>query len=695
MTIELRDVSVDDLGSDAARREHSALTDQIRGHDEAYYQRTAPVISDAAYDALFRRLADIEARFPELVSPDSPTQKVGGAPTAGFAKVAHTVPMLSLGNAFSGDEVHEFFGRVLRFLGLGEDEPIEIVAEPKIDGLSATARYENGQYVLGATRGDGSVGDDITRNLAAVVDLPARLGDAAPPAVLEVRGEVYMAAADFAALNAARESQGERLFANPRNAAAGSLRQLDVTITASRKLHFFAYAWGEISDTPGDSYWHFLDRLRDWGFQVNPYAKLCHDVVAALALYERVGADRAQLPYEIDGVVYKVNRLDWQERLGFAGRAPRWAVAHKFPADQAETVVRRISIQVGRTGALTPVAELQPITVGGVVVSRATLHNEDEIARKDIRDNDTVIIQRAGDVIPQVVRVVTEKRPAGSQPYRFPDLCPVCGSLAVREAGEAVRRCTGGLVCPAQAVERLKHFVARDAFDIEGLGGKHIEAFREDGLVTTPGDIFRLRDKASEIGSREGWGEQSVANLLRAIEDRRRIPLDRFIYGLGIRQVGQSTARLLARTYGSLAAWRDAMAAAGEPDSEAYEDLVAVDQIGPSVAGDLIAFFAEPHNREMLQDLADELTVEDFAASAESDSPIAGKTVVFTGTLQRMTRSEAKARAEALGAKVSGSISKKTNFVVIGEKAGSKAAKARELGVTALSEEAWLDMIGT
>jgi DNA ligase (NAD+) len=690
----LRELPVDRLTADQAAVEHERLANEIRHHDVLYYQKAAPIISDAEYDALFRRLVDLETRFPSLATPDSPTQRVGAAPAAGFAKVTHRVPMLSLGNAFDDADVTEFFARVRRFLGLGPDEKVEIVAEPKIDGLSASAHYEHGRYVQGATRGDGTVGEDITRNLATVGDLPKRLTGDEVPAVIDVRGEVYMTGDDFRALNARREADGEPPFANPRNAAAGGLRQLDPAITARRRLRFFAYAWGEISEPPGDSYWHFLDRLKRWGFAVNPYASLCGSLGDALTLYHRVGDDRARLPYDIDGVVYKVNRLDWQDRLGFVSRAPRWAIAHKFPAEQAETVLEDIHVSVGRTGTLTPVAALRPVTVGGVVVSRATLHNEDEIARKDVRVGDTVVVQRAGDVIPQVVRVVEAKRPPDSRPFAFPDHCPVCGSLAVREPGEAARRCTGGLVCPAQAVERLMHFVSRDAFDIEGLGAKHVAAFWRDGLIKTPGDIFRLDDHAAAIEAREGWGTQSVANLLRAIEERRRIPLDRFIYALGIRQVGQATARLLARQYGSLAAWRQAMEAAQDRDGEAHRELVDIDQIGPAVAADLLAFSAEPHNRAVLDDLSELLTVLDFEAPTAAASPVAGKTVVFTGTLTAMTRSEAKARAEALGAKVAGSVSKKTDYVVVGAEAGSKAAKAGELGVATLSEQEWLALVG-
>jgi DNA ligase (NAD+) len=511
--------------------------------------------------------------------------------------------------------------------------------------------------------------------------------------VLEVRGEVYMRGDDFQAMNARREEAGEPPFANPRNAAAGSLRQLDPSITKSRPLRIFAYAWGEVSTPLADSHWHALERFEGWGFPVNPLARLCNTVEDALALHNEVEAKRAELPYDIDGIVYKVNRLDWQDRLGMVSRAPRWAVAHKFAAERAQTHIEDIIIQVGRTGALTPVAVLLPVTVGGVVVSRATLHNEDEIARKDIRIGDSVVVQRAGDVIPQVVSVIEENRPADSKPFSYPDRCPVCDSLAVREEGEVVRRCTGGLICPAQVVERLKHFVSRNAFDIEGLGGKHVEAFSEDGLIKSPGDIFRLRDHADAIAEREGWGEQSIANLIEAIERRREIPLDRLIYALGIRQVGQATARLLARNYRTLRQWCDAMIEAEDADSEAYAELVNIDGIGPSVAQDILAFIAEPHNRDVIDDLGRQLTVTELEAVA-AESPVSGKTVVFTGTLETMTRGEAKARAEALGAKVAGSVSAKTDYVVAGASAGSKLTKARDLGVAVLSEEDWQKMVG-
>jgi DNA ligase (NAD+) len=673
-----------------AADEHARLMAEINEHNRYYYQEDAPVVSDAEYDALLRRLQDIEAQFPVLVTPESPSQKVGAPPTSGFAKVRHAVPMLSLANAFDDDDVTEFVARVRRFLNPPEDEPVVLVAEPKIDGLSVSLRYEHQAFVRGATRGDGTEGEDITANLRTIADVPDKLPAGAPDTV-EVRGEVYMPKSEFAALNARQEAAGDKVFANPRNAAAGSLRQLDPTITASRTLRMFAYAWGEISTEPVGTHWSFLENLKAWGFQVNPLIQRCDGVDTALAAYQMIGEARPTLDYDIDGVVYKVDRLDWQARLGFVSRAPRWAIAHKFPAEQAITVLRDIDIQVGRTGALTPVARLEPVTVGGVVVSNATLHNEDEIARKDVRVGDTVVVQRAGDVIPQVVEVVLDKRPKKAKPYAFPDHCPVCNSEAVRDEGEAVRRCTGGLICPAQAVERLKHFVSRDAFDIEGLGAKHIVAFWDDGLIKEPADIFGLTSQM--LADREGWGEQSAANLIAAIAERRGIALDRFIYALGIRQVGQATARLLARSYLTLEAWRAAMAAAQDPDSDAYQELIAIDGIGAAVAADILSFLHEPHNQRVLDDLDAALEIEPFEQPA-SDSAIAGKTIVFTGTLEQMSRPEAKARAEALGAKVSGSVSKKTDLVVAGPGAGSKGRKAAELGIETIDEDAWLKLIG-
>jgi len=680
----------DDLTPAQAASEHARLAAEISEHNRLYHQEDAPRVADAVYDALFRLLQDIEARFPDLITPDSPTQRVGAAPTSGFAKVRHAVPMLSLANAFDDDDVTEFVARIRRFLTPSDDELVVLVAEPKIDGLSVSLRYENRAFVRGATRGDGAEGEDITANLRTIADIPAQLPADAPDTV-EVRGEVYMPKSAFAALNVRQVAADEKVFANPRNAAAGSLRQLDPSITASRTLGLFAYAWGEISAEPSGTHWSFLERLRNWGFPVNPLVQQCAGVEEALAAYETIGEVRPTLDYDIDGVVYKVDRLDWQARLGFVSRAPRWAIAHKFPAEQAVTVLRDIDIQVGRTGALTPVARLEPVTVGGVVVSNATLHNEDEIARKDVRAGDTVIVQRAGDVIPQVVQVVLDKRPKGTRPYEFPDHCPVCNSEAVRGEGEAVRRCTGGLICPAQAVERLKHFVSRNAFDIEGLGAKHIVAFWQDGLIKEPADIFAL--DPAVIAEREGWGEQSANNLIDAIAERKTIALDRFIYALGIRQVGQATARLLAKTYLTLAAWRAAMAAAQDPESEAYQELIGIDGIGELVAADILSFLHEAHNQRVLDDLDAALDIAPFEQPA-SDSPIAGKTIVFTGTLEQMSRPEAKARAEALGAKVSGSVSAKTDLVVAGPGAGSKGKKAAELGIETIDEQAWLELIG-
>jgi DNA ligase (NAD+) len=684
------------LTAEQAAAELARLAAAIAEHDRLYYIEAMPKISDAEYDALRRRNEAIEARFPELMRPDSPSRRIGSKPAPEFGRVTHAKPMLSLANAFAPEDVRDFFDRVRRFLGLDDEEPVEIVGEPKIDGVSASILFEQGQMVIGATRGDGVVGEDVTANLRTVRDLPLGLRGGAPER-LEVRGEVYMRRDAFLALNEARTKANEPPFANPRNAAAGSLRQLDSSITAQRRLHFFAYAWGELSAPLGATHWACLARLKALGFRVNPLARLCRSVNEAFAFYEEIGNARATLPYDIDGVVYKINRLDWQERLGIVSRAPRWAIAHKFPAERARTRLTDILIQVGRTGALTPVAILEPITVGGVVVSRATLHNEDEIRRKDVRIGDMVVIQRAGDVIPQIVKVVREERPQGTRPFVFPDRCPVCNSLAVRADGEAARRCTGGLVCEAQAVERLRHFVSRHAFDIEGLGEKHIAAFHAEGTIKTPGDLFRLEqwEKEGEIdlAHREGWGKQSAAKLFAAIRARRRIPLERFIYALGIRQVGQATARLLARNYLSLAAWRSAMTQAKDPENPAYRDLVNIDGIGPAVAADLIAFFTEPHNREVLNDLAEQVEVLDFVAPT-TDSPLAGKTIVFTGTLRSMTRNEAKARAETLGAKVVSSVSAKTDFVVVGADAGSKAEKARKLGVTTLSEEEWRKLTG-
>ncbi|BBK33636.1 DNA ligase (NAD+) [Stella humosa] len=698
--IQLQDRPIEALTIEEAAAELERLAAEIAHHDRRYHQEDAPEISDADYDRLRRRNADIEARFPELVREDSPSRRVGAAPGQGFRKVRHARPMLSLDNAFSDEDVVAFFTSVRQFLRKDEpfrshpDAPIAVVAEPKIDGLSATLRYEGGRFVLGATRGDGEVGEDVTANLRTLDDVPQRLSGPAPD-VLEIRGEVYMTRADFLALNQRRQAAEEPLFANPRNGAAGSLRQHDPAITASRPLRFFAYSWGETSGEIADSHSGALARMREWGFQVNPETRACATIEEALALHRDLGHRRADLGYDIDGVVYKVDSLAFQARLGFVTRAPRWAIAHKFPAEQAETRLNGILIQVGRTGALTPVAELEPVTVGGVVVSRATLHNEDEIARKDVRVGDRVILQRAGDVIPQIVQVVLSARPPDSEPYAFPDTCPACGSHAVREPGEVVRRCTGGLICPAQAVERLRHFVSRNAFDIDGLGEKHIAAFWADKLIQGPADLFRLAEDPAPLVEREGWKDASIANLQRAVRARRTIPLDRFIYALGIRQVGEATARLLARNYETLDAFQAAMIAAADESGEAFQDLDSITGIGASMARDLVQFFAEPHNLAVIDDLrAVGVTVVPVEAPRTVASAIAGKTVVITGELERMTRREAKARAEALGAKVAESVSKKTDFVVVGASPGSKATKARELGVRTLDEAEWLALVG-
>lgn len=697
-------IAVEALDRPAAKAELAQLAREIAHHDQLYYQADAPEISDAEYDELRRRNEAIEARFPDLVRADSPSRRVGAAPAEGFGKVRHRVAMLSLSNAFDEEDVNDFLDRIRRFLKIGPAESIAITAEPKIDGLSISIRYEGGHLVEAATRGDGAEGENVTANVRTIRQIPHRLAGRDVPRAIDVRGEIYLSHADFARLNTEQEKTGQKVFANPRNAAAGSLRQLDPAVTAKRPLGFFAYAWGEASSLPDTTQFGVVAAFARWGLPVNPLMELCKTNGALLAFYQRMAERRASLGYDIDGVVYKVNRLDLQERLGFVSRSPRWAIAHKFPAEQATTVLNDIEIQVGRTGALTPVAKLAPVTVGGVVVSNATLHNEDEIKRKDIRIGDTVVVQRAGDVIPQVVRVVAEKRPKGAKPYAFPTVCPACGSHAVREVDEktgemdAVRRCTGGLICPAQRVERLKHFVSRNAFDIEGLGDKHIQAFHDDGLISAPQDIFTLQrrdgEKGVRIAEREGWGEQSARKLFAAIESRRRIALDRFIFALGIRHVGETTARLLARAYGTAAAFRDSMAeAAAGKDTEAFKDLDNIAGIGETVAQAIADFFAEPHNVTVVDALLEEVTPEPLEA-VDTSSKVAGKTVVFTGTLERLTRSEAKAQAERLGAKVAGSVSKKTDYVVAGVDAGSKLAKARELGVTILTEEEWQALTG-
>ncbi len=766
-----------------ARAEHERLTAEIARHDALYYQNDAPEIADAAYDELRKDLLALEARFPALVTIDSPSQRVGSAPADSFGKLRHAVPMLSLGNAFADDDVTEFVERVEKFLG---ERRVNFTAEPKIDGLSISIRYKAGKLVHAATRGDGAEGENVTANVKTIAAIPHALKGPDVPAVIDVRGEIYLSHADFAALNAAQAANGDKVFANPRNSAAGSLRQLDTTVTASRPLQFFAYTWGEVSKLPAPTQSGVIEAYGRWGLPVNPRMRLCAGAADMLAFYREIGEARGQLGYDIDGVVYKVDDIALQERLGFVSRAPRWAIAHKFPAEQATTVLESIDIQVGRTGSLTPVAKLAPVTVGGVVVSNATLHNEDEIARKDIRLGDTVIVQRAGDVIPQVVRVLADKRAADAQPYMFPKRCPACGSPAVRErdavSGEpdVVRRCTGGLICPAQAKERLKHFVSRNAFDIEGLGDERIELFYDDGRILRPADIFTLeaRDARSlkRLKDQKGFGAKSVENLFASIEARRTISLQRVLFALGIRHVGETTSRDLAAAFLTFEAVRDtvqralparpgpawlkitqiaglgektaataidrlnekadklrasslfdepldvriaglaiapakaaktlASAFGGETEAlietarrahrekpgDAYLELVATPGIGQVSADALLDVFAETHNARAIDDLVKLITILPYVAPVKVASPITGKTVVFTGTLLRSGRNEAKAHAERLGAKVGSAVSKKTDYVIAGEDAGSKLDKARELGVAVLTEDEWLEL---
>ncbi|MBI2240577.1 MAG: NAD-dependent DNA ligase LigA [Magnetospirillum gryphiswaldense] len=690
-------IDVSSLTPFEARAEASALREKLTRWDLAYHQGDSPEVDDATYDAARRRLLSIEERFPELAA-NSPTAKIGAPVAEGFGKVRHGVPMLSLDNAFSEDDVREFENRIRRFLALPPDQVIALVAEPKIDGLSISLRYEQGRFVRAATRGDGAEGEDVTANIRTLIakgKIPESFEGA--PDVIEIRGEIYMTKADFLALNHAQEAAGDKLFANPRNAAAGSLRQLDANVTASRPLSLFAYAMGELAGDVGGSHSQFLDRLRTWGFPVNDRIRQCLGAEELLETYAAIGTERAGLDYDIDGVVYKVDRFDWQQRLGFVSRSPRWAIAHKFPAEQATTVLEKIEIQVGRTGALTPVAHLKPVNVGGVVVSRATLHNADEIERKGVRVGDTVIVQRAGDVIPQVVGVVADQ-PRGAEDFVFPVTCPVCGSHVIQAEGEVARRCSGGLACGAQVKERLRHFVSRNALDIEGLGDENIEFLVDGGWIATPADIFHLETKNSQglqrLQNFKGWGEKKVSKLFNAIAARRNVTLERFIFALGIRQVGEATAKRLARHYGSLAAWRDAMLAAIPRENDAFHDLISIEDIGPSVAGDILAFFAEDHNLSALDDLAAQITIEDAQVIEAGNSPVSGKSVVFTGELVAMTRAEAKARAESLGAKVVGSVSKKTDYVVAGPGAGSKLTQAESLGLTVLTEQQWLELIG-
>lgn len=695
---------VADLTEADAIEELARLAAEIARHDALYYRKDDPEISDADYDRLRQRNDAIEARFPTLIRDDSPANRVGAAPADGFGKVTHAVPMLSLGNVFDDDGVHEFVDRIRRFLGLDAETPLAFTTEPKIDGLSIGLRYEGGRLVQAATRGDGYVGENVTANVLTIGDIPKHVKARDFPDPFEVRGEIYMSHSAFAGLNAEQEQAGAKVFANPRNAAAGSLRQLDASVTASRPLQFFAYAWGEAANLPADTQWGVYEAFAKWGFPLNPLAKLTSALDEMLGTYREIEEGRAGLDYDIDGIVYKLDRLDLQERLGFVSRSPRWAVAHKFPAEKATTILRDIEIQVGRTGALTPVAKLEPVTVGGVVVQNATLHNEDEIARKGVRIGDTVILQRAGDVIPQILGPVLDKRPKSAKPYVFPTVCPVCGSHAVREINpntgkeDAVSRCTGGLICPAQRVERLKHFVSRNAFDIEGLGEKNIQTFYDEGLIQSPPDIFTLAardaDAEEKLSEREGWGETSAQKLFDAIAAHRNVTLDRFIYSLGIRHVGEITGRLLARNYGTAAHFVEAMReAAKDREGAAYSELENIDGIGPTVAAAIADFFGEPHNVAVVDELLKDVSPQALEA-VDNASPVSGKAVVFTGTLEQMTRAEAKAQAERLGAKVAGSVSKKTDYVVAGPGAGSKLKNAKDLGVEVLTEDEWLKLIG-
>jgi DNA ligase (NAD+) len=715
MAKQSKQIPVDSLNEKQAKAEHTRLAAEIVAHDKRYYQEDAPTVSDAEYDRLRKRYQAIEARFPDLRTLESLTLQVGAAPARGFAKARHSVPMLSLDNAFEEQDVVDFVDRIRRFLRLDGKEKIVFTAEPKIDGLSLSLRYEGGELVRGATRGDGSEGEDVTANVKTVKAIPHKLKGKGLPDVCEVRGEIYMTKQDFLALNKRQAEAGGQIFANPRNSAAGSLRQKDPSVTASRPLGFFAYSWGELSERPADTQSGMLKLFDKAGFDTNPLWKTVSSLEEMIGFYRLIETERAGLQYDIDGVVYKIDPLDWQERLGFVSRSPRWAIAHKFAAEQATTTMNGIEIQVGRTGALTPVAKLEPVTVGGVVVANASLHNEDYIkgigndgepirGGTDIRIGDTVIVQRAGDVIPQIVDVVLDKRPKNAKPYAFPSVCPACGSHAVRELNprsgreDSVRRCTGGLICPAQAVERLRHFVGRDGFDIEGFGEKQVQAFFADGLVMEPADIFTLqaRDKraAKKLAEREGYGEVSTRNLFAAIEARRKIPLNKLIYSLGIRHVGETNARLLARHYGRIEAFQAGVLAAGKgEDTEEFQELTTIGGIGDVVAEAIVEFFKEKKNREAVERLLDQITVTPME-QVRRDSPVAGKTVVFTGALEKMTREEAKAIAERLGAKVSGSVSKKTDIVVAGPGAGSKLKDAQKHGVKVLTEDEWFALVG-
>lgn len=699
-----RDISV--LTYEDAQSELAQLAEMLGKANTAYHGKDAPDLDDADYDRLKRRNSALEAAFPDLKRTDSPSDQVGAAPSEGFSKITHAVSMLSLSNAFDAEDVTEFDSRIRKYLGLEATTPLPFTAEPKIDGLSLSLRYEDGRLVHAATRGDGSVGENVTTNARTIADIPQRLAHA--PKTVEVRGEVYMSHADFEALNANQSKKGGKLFANPRNAAAGSLRQLDAEITRARPLRFFAYAWGELSEPLADTQMGAIDRLETLGFKTNPLTQVCDGPEALVTHYGKIEQQRANLGYDIDGVVYKVNDLALQARLGFRSTTPRWAIAHKFAAELAWTRLEGIDIQVGRTGALSPVARLAPVTVGGVVVSNATLHNEDYIAGrdakggeiregKDIRIGDWVQIYRAGDVIPKIADVDISKRPEDAVPFDFPHRCPECQSDAPREVGDAVRRCTGGLICPAQTVEKLKHFVGRSAFDIEGLGAKQVEQFHTDGWIAEPADIFTLRDRfgngMQQLKNREGWGDKSASNLFDAIDEKRVIGLGRLLFALGIRHVGEAASNLFAAHFGTWTALSDGMDAAKPLSGPVWDDLVGVDGVGEVMATSLVNAFSNPEERAAINRLAALLDIQDVVRRDTSSSPVAGKTVVFTGSLEKMTRAEAKAKAERLGAKVSGSVSAKTDLLVAGSGAGSKAKKAVELGVQTLDEDEWLALI--
>ncbi|MEM9576785.1 MAG: NAD-dependent DNA ligase LigA [Pseudomonadota bacterium] len=702
----MRFPSIESLDEEAARKELAELAAKLAKANIAYHRDDSPVMPDAEFDALKQRNAAIEARFPNLKRADSPSDNVGAAPSDGFSKVTHEISMLSLANAFDAQDIFDFDQRIRKYLGLGDTADLSYTAEPKIDGLSLSLRYEHGVLVQAATRGDGRVGENVTANAETVGDIPRKIPDA--PELLEVRGEVYMAHADFEALNARQAAAGGKTFANPRNAAAGSLRQLDSAVTRARPLRFFAYAWGARSEPFATSQYQAINKLKSFGFQTNPLTIRCHGPDDMLDHYAKIEAQRATLGYDIDGVVYKVDDLALQERLGFRSTTPRWAIAHKFPAELAWTRLESIDIQVGRTGALSPVARLSPVTVGGVVVSNATLHNEDYIGGrdnkgdvirdgKDIRVGDWVQVYRAGDVIPKIADVDLSKRPEVATRYIFPENCPQCQSDAVRDAGDAVRRCTGGLICPAQAVEKLKHFVSRSAFDIEGLGAKQVEQFYADGWISEPADIFTLRERygtgMQQLKNREGWGEKSAAKLFDAIDEKRKVPLGRFLFSLGIRHVGEAASNLLARHYGTYEALELAMDAASDLHGDAWEDLLSIDGVGEVMATSLVTTLTQPSEKASIDRLVQQLDVQEAVKPDTTSSPVAGKTVVFTGTLEKMTRAEAKARAESLGAKVSGSVSSKTDLLVAGPGAGSKAKKASALGIETIDEDGWLELI--